>query len=73
MHNPISAMSFALNMIKKLFIVVILIETLHNKVQNGTLVVRKIDKNVYKRFNRKAIEENKTMGETLNQAMDYWI
>ncbi len=46
---------------------------LHNKTPSNTLVVRKIDNNVYKRFKQKAIEENKTIGEALNQAMDYWI
>ncbi len=46
---------------------------LHNKTTSNVLVVRKIDNDVYKRFKQKAIEENKTIGEAINQAMDYWI
>ena len=44
-----------------------------NENNNDVLVVRKINKEVYKRFRKKAMEENKTVGEALNQAMNYWL
>ena len=44
-----------------------------NQVKSDVLVVRKINKEIYKRFRQKALEENKNVGEALNQAMDYWL
>lgn len=40
---------------------------------NDVLVVRKINKEIYKQFRQKAMEENKNVGEALNQAMNYWL
>ncbi len=46
---------------------------LNKNTNNDTLVVRKIDKEIYKQFRQKAMEENKNVGEALNQAMGYWL
>ncbi len=45
----------------------------NNSSDSNVLVVRKIDKEIYKRFRQKAIQENKNVGEALNQAMNYWL
>ncbi len=40
---------------------------------NEMLVVRKIDKKIYKRFKQKALELNDTMGDAITEAMTYWL
>ena len=40
---------------------------------SDVLVVRKTNKEIYKRFRQKALEENMNVGEALNQAMKYWL
>ena len=44
-----------------------------NKLNNDLLVVRKINKEIYKKFKQKALEENKNIGEALNEAMICWL
>lgn len=41
------------------------------KVSN--LVVRNVNKELYRRFKEKAVEANESVGQALNQAMDYWL
>ncbi|MCL5888679.1 MAG: hypothetical protein M1597_01805 [Candidatus Thermoplasmatota archaeon] len=45
----------------------------NKSANNDVLVVRKINKEIYKQFRQKAMEENKNVGEALNQAMNYWL
>ncbi|MHB1708804.1 MAG: hypothetical protein ACYCT2_04940 [Thermoplasmataceae archaeon] len=44
-----------------------------SKDSSDVLVVRKTNKEIYKRFRQKALEENMNVGEALNQAMNYWL
>ncbi|MHB8396425.1 MAG: hypothetical protein ACYDAZ_04735 [Thermoplasmataceae archaeon] len=44
-----------------------------SKDSSDILVVRKTNKEIYKRFRQKALEENMNVGEALNQAMVYWL
>ena len=44
-----------------------------SKDTSDILVVRKTNKEIYKRFRQKALEENMNVGEALNQAMIYWM
>ncbi|MHB1812657.1 MAG: hypothetical protein ACYCPR_09645 [Thermoplasmataceae archaeon] len=44
-----------------------------SKDSSDILVVRKTNKEIYKRFRQKALEENMNVGEALNQAMNYWL
>ena len=44
-----------------------------SKDSSDILVVRKTNKEIYKRFKQKALEENMNVGEALNQAMNYWL
>jgi len=37
------------------------------------LVVRKVRKDVYKKFKQKALEEDENVGEALTEAMQYWM
>ncbi|MCW6170328.1 MAG: hypothetical protein LVQ96_04060 [Thermoplasmatales archaeon] len=46
---------------------------MNRKSNNDILVVRKINKKIYKKFKQKAQEESKNIGEALNQAMSYWL
>jgi len=41
--------------------------------RNDTLVVRKVNKRVYKRFRQKALEEDTNIGEAVTEAMEYWL
>ncbi len=43
------------------------------KENSDVLVVRKINKEIYKRFRQKALEEDVNIGEALNQAMNCWL
>jgi hypothetical protein len=43
------------------------------RTSKDVLVVRKINKDIYRRFKQKAVEGNKNVGEALNQAMSYWL
>jgi septin family protein len=43
------------------------------KDSSDILVVRKTNKEIYKRFRQKALKENMNVGEALNQAMKYWL
>ncbi|MHB1493784.1 MAG: hypothetical protein ACYCR7_08960 [Thermoplasmataceae archaeon] len=43
------------------------------KNSSDILVVRNANKEIYKRFRQKALEENMNVGEALNQAMNYWL
>lgn len=47
--------------------------SMNKKSNNDVLVVRKINKKIYKKFKQKSQEENKNIGEALNQAMSYWL
>ncbi len=38
-----------------------------------TLVARKINRGIYRKFKQKALEENINIGKALNQAMSDWI
>ena len=52
---------------------VILMVKSSNKDGSDVLVVRKTNKEIYRRFKQKALEENLNVGEALNQAMYYWL
>ena len=45
----------------------------NSKSNNDLLVVRKINKEIYKKFKKKTLEEIKNIGEALNEAMSYWL
>ena len=42
-------------------------------MENETLVVRKVNKKVYKRFRAKALEEDASIGEAITEAMQVWL
>ncbi len=39
---------------------------------DDTLVVRKVDKTVYRKFKQKAVEENTSVGRAITEAMHAW-
>ncbi len=39
----------------------------------GNLVVRNINRAPYKQFKEKAVEDNESVGQALNRAMQYWL
>ena len=41
--------------------------------KNDVLVVRKINKAIYEPFKDRAMEENQSVGQALNEAMQYWL
>ncbi|MHB1440752.1 MAG: hypothetical protein ACYCSO_06990 [Cuniculiplasma sp.] len=41
--------------------------------KSDILVVRKINKSIYSKFKMKAMEENRNVGDALNQAMADWL
>lgn len=41
--------------------------------QKDTIVVRKVNKRVYKRFKQKALEEETNIGEAVTEAMEHWL
>lgn len=41
--------------------------------QKDTLVVRRVNKHVYRRFKQKALEEETNIGEAVTEAMEYWL
>ena len=47
----------------------------HNKTErkSDVLVVRKINKSLYKKFRERAVEEHRNVGDALNQAMAEWL
>jgi hypothetical protein len=49
------------------------VTSLNKKSNNDLLVIGKINKELYKKFKQKALEENKNIGEALNEAMSYWL
>lgn len=42
-------------------------------MQKEMIVVRKVDRGVYKRFRQKALEEETTVGEAVTEAMKCWL
>jgi len=42
-------------------------------MEKETLVVRKVNKIVYKRFKQRAVEDDENIGEALTEAMEYWL
>jgi hypothetical protein len=43
------------------------------QIEENTLVVRRVNRRVYKRFRQKALDEETNMGEAVTEAMEYWI
>lgn len=43
------------------------------KQKDEMLVVRKVNKRVYRRFRQRALDENKNVGEAVTEAMEYWL
>ena len=41
--------------------------------KSDVLVVRKINKSLYKKFRERAMEEHRNVGDALNQAMAEWL
>jgi len=42
-------------------------------MQKESLVVRKVDKRVYRKFRQKAFEEETNIGDAVTEAMRYWL
>ena len=42
-------------------------------VNNDVLVVRNINKQIYKKLKQKAVEEDISVGTALNEAIEYWL
>ncbi len=42
-------------------------------MEEEILVVRKVNRTVYKRFKNKALEENKSVGTAITEAMQDWL
>jgi len=49
------------------------VTSLNKKSNNDLLVIGKINKELYKKFKQKALEDNKNIGEALNEAMSCWL
>lgn len=56
-----------------LYLVIHVIHSLGANVRNEILVVRNTDKQLYKRFKQKAVEDDISVGTALNEAMEQWL
>ena len=52
---------------------VIHVTNLSKSRRGSSLVVRNVNKELYRRFKEKAVEDNESVGQALNQAMHYWL
>lgn len=44
-----------------------------DKGKSDVIVVRKINKTIYKKFREQALKDNRNIGDALNQAMAEWL
>lgn len=42
-------------------------------MESETVVIRKVNKSVYRRFKEKAVEADTTMGDAVTEALSYWL
>jgi hypothetical protein len=42
-------------------------------MKKGTLVARKVNRSVYRRFRQKALEAKESVGNAVTEAMEYWL
>ncbi len=42
-------------------------------MESDTIVVRKVNKTIYRKFKQRTVEEDTNMGEAMTQAMLFWL